>query len=377
MFRLLLELLLLLPLSGSHKVGQFRAGLRDAQVPAAPGPAPGPAIKIMDPTDPPPSFEKRILDAAPAPAPAPMPGPQPTTLPPEPRLMPSLSDGKWIFVNGDEGVKAQSFQNSMWFYDQRSALGAEPSTKEVALEMLMPSLTEGQWKYVNDDGTAKVMPEEDVVLSPVDLAASPAPAPAPGAVAPVPAPAPAPAGALSSQCSSLMASGKSFVKCKDVRAAPAEGGPGRLVGCHCGAWAARCPLQACEVQKAWEGPSCLQSAASDLGFVGISHSRQELPESALPQPMERFKERSISLCMFWLPEPQPQLAKPQRPIPPSPAPAPAPVPAPVGAVPMPAPAPVGAPAPIQMTKIPDHLRPPQAASPALAPAPAPAPAPAA
>ena len=44
--------------------------------------------------------------------------------------------------------------------------------------------------------------------SPVDLAASPAPAPAPGAVAPVPAPAPAPAGALSSQCSSLMASGK-------------------------------------------------------------------------------------------------------------------------------------------------------------------------
>ena len=52
-------------------------------------------------------------------------------------------------------------------------------------------------------------------------------------------------------------------------------------------WAEQCPMQTCETFHAWEGPSCLAKQASDLGFVGLSHARQPLPDG----------EKSISLCM--------------------------------------------------------------------------------
>ncbi|CAK9020422.1 unnamed protein product [Durusdinium trenchii] len=266
---------------------------------------------------------------------APAPAPMPVVPRPEPRLMPSLADGRWTFVDGDAGVRSQSYENSMWFYAQRQAAqatagaeGAEAEqalaalTKSAALEMLMPTLTEGQWKYLNPDGSVRIAGAEPIL-------SSFAPASAPSSAA-APAPAAAPAAALSAQCSGL-AKAADFLKCKDVRVMSSEsfGGAGlaqldavgQLLGCHCGVWAETCPMQSCPtVSHAWEGPSCLEAGATDLGFVGLSHSRQELPKVAAPD--HDFAQGSISLCMYWLPDPLPHLEEPKAPgLTPAPAPA--------------------------------------------------------
>lgn len=249
--------------------------------------------------------------------------------------MPSLADGRWTFVDGDAGVRSQSYENSMWFYAQRQAAqatagaeGAEAEqalaalTKSAALEMLMPTLTEGQWKYLNPDGSVRIAGAEPIL-------SSFAPASAPSSAA-APAPAAAPAAALSAQCSGL-AKAADFLKCKEVRVMSSEsfGGAGlaqldavgQLLGCHCGVWAETCPMQSCPtVSHAWEGPSCLEAGATDLGFVGLSHSRQELPKVAAPD--HDFAQGSISLCMYWLPDPLPHLEEPKAPgLTPAPAPA--------------------------------------------------------
>lgn len=293
----------------------------------APGPALGPAV-APGPAASPMAKEPRnatkkskpmkkkmkklrvVLAPAPAVAPPTTTTTSTTTAAPMNVLMPALGSGAWKFVQGNYSVAETKVLNAAW------AAGIDPASLPQA-ETPGPAGSPGS-------------------------AASPAPAPSAG-----PAPAPGPAGA--GLCSALFGlasdSGKplNFVKCNELRttATYQPGDNGELLGCHCGAWAASCPFQTCATEQAWE-KGCLDAPAADLGFVALSHSRQKLPESALPHPLTSFSEgnpSSVSLCMYWLPDPTPppqaSLVLPPRPpaLAPGLAASPGPAPEPAAAAP--------------------------------------------
>lgn len=187
-----------------------------------------------------------VPPAAPAPAPAAEVATATTaTTTLRPVLMPIISgDGmKWDFVTGTPGMQAQSYLNSQW--------PANP--------LLPPS-----------DATVAAPPAA------ADLC-----------------------GTLFGMAGKVGESGQ-FTECRELRDSP-----GALLGCHCGAWSAACPFQTCRVNEAWEG-SCLEPQVESLGFVALSHSRQKLPEAALPRGLGGFtagNPGSVSLCMYWLPDP--------------------------------------------------------------------------
>eukprot|EP00930_Biecheleria_cincta_P037204 TRINITY_DN2551_c0_g1_i1.p1 TRINITY_DN2551_c0_g1~~TRINITY_DN2551_c0_g1_i1.p1 ORF type:complete len:422 (+),score=79.26 TRINITY_DN2551_c0_g1_i1:114-1268(+) len=223
------------------------------------------------------------------------------------------------------------------------------------LNVLMPALSSGGWKFVQGNysvAETKVLNAAwaaGIDAASLPRAGSPGPAASPAA-APSSGPAPSPGPSGAGLCSALFnlagESGKplNFVKCDELRTSASwqPGDNGELLGCHCGAWAASCPFQTCATQQAWE-KGCLDTPATDLGFVALSQSREKLPESALPHPLTRFSEgnpSSVSLCMYWLPDPTP----PPQAIPVLP-PRPVELEAGAAASPGPAPQPAAAPAP--------------------------------
>lgn len=323
-----------------------------------------------------------IPSMAPAPAPGPAPGPGTA---PGPAIAPTAEDFNYT-------MQAKPMKKKM--KKLRVVLAPAPAvapptttttttTTTTPMNVLMPALGSGGWKFVqgnysvaetkvlNAAWAAGINPASLPQAETPGLAASPGPAESPAA-APSAGPAPAPGPAGAGLCSALFDlasdSGKplNFVNCKELRTSASwqPGDNGDLLGCHCGAWAASCPFQTCATEQAWE-KGCLDAPVADLGFVALSHSRQKLPESALPHPLTRFSEgnpSSVSLCMYWLPDPTPpppaKLELPARPAnlapgpaaSPGPAPEPAAAPAPRGLARLQAPAPGPAPARASFSK---------------------------